>query len=803
MKAVAFSLATLVVGALAAPSPKIPSIRYPSLRSRPVLPDYVAPPLNNLAVQLASSNSSSHHYETPTVKAPKTNIWAPLSSDEAASVVSFLHNQTNLNLTAATDAGPWDNLISVVDLAVPNKTESLAYFDKNSTTPPRYAVASIMFNAFEEPYLEDFLVGPLPISTNTTAAPYGFRTTQGTSKIRNHDADADKVDEFVASITSEVDDIVEALLGAKTEAFDLFGIDPLWTSVDNRTISWRGYWAIPTNIFDAETLLPQGLYIKLDITGRDPSGWSCGGWLHNGVYYPTSADFRHAFENGEIEITTRNDGANSTWTGTDRDGPELKYDERPPPQAIAPGGQRFAVDEDAQFVEWFDFSFYWGFSRDSGMRLWDIKYKGERVVYELGLTEALAHYAGNDPVQSGTSYADTFYGFGPYAFELVQGYDCPNYAKYVDTTFHANEISTTHKNSICFFEHDESYPMQRHANGQYVSSTKNIAFKMRSASTVGNYDYSFTYSFYLDGTIEVGVSASGYIQSAYYAQNEEYGYHIHDGLSGSMHTHVLNWKVDVDILGTNNTMGFHKVVAEEISYPWYPTPRKTMKLVRSELESEDDAKLNWPANSQAMYLIYNKEEKNKFAEDRAWRIMPARGGGIHLAFNESSNLGNTMGFATHHLYVTKQKDSEFSVAHANNAYDPYHPIVDFSKYFDGENLQQEDLVLWVNLGMHHVPHTGDLGNTVQTTAQGSFMLSPHNYLLRDPSRQTKQMIRLNYNSSDDYIVSNVHTFGADPVKGQVNLSSLQPDYYDYQGDSNIRKFPYDPLHPYNDTVAIV
>jgi len=33
--------------------------------------------------------------------------------------------------------------------------------------------------------------------------------------------------------------------------------------------------------------------------------------------------------------------------------------------------------------------------------------------------------------------------------------------------------------------------------------------------------------------------ASGYIQSAYYAANGEYGYKIHDGLSGSMHDHVL------------------------------------------------------------------------------------------------------------------------------------------------------------------------------------------------------------------------------------------------------------------------
>lgn len=89
-------------------------------------------------------------------------------------------------------------------------------------------------------------------------------------------------------------------------------------------------------------------------------------------------------------------------------------------------------------------------------------------------------------------------------------------AHYVNTTFHANEVSTTHRKSICFYEQDEGYPMQRHSNGQYVSATKNIAFRMKSASTVGNYgsfsflnfdrqcsdacafnsiDYSFTYIF--------------------------------------------------------------------------------------------------------------------------------------------------------------------------------------------------------------------------------------------------------------------------------------------------------------------
>lgn len=175
-------------------------------------------------------------------------------------------------------------------------------------------------------------------------------------------------------------------------------------------------------------------------------------------------------------------------------------------------------------------------------------------------------------------------------------------------------------------------------------------------------------------------------------RSQDYGYHIHDGLSGSMHTHVLNWKIDIDILGTSNTVGFHKAVADDIKYPWSPKPRKTMKLVRSELENEDDSKLNWEMGS--MVLIYNKDEKNKFGEDRAWRIMPSRGNGIHLPMNESSNLGDTMAFGTHNFYVTKHHDSEYSVAHRNNAYDPYNPVVDFGKYFDGEDLVQEDLVLW-------------------------------------------------------------------------------------------------------------
>lgn len=211
----------------AAPSPKLPYFR--GTRPRPTVQNFV-------------SNVASAQYNLtdipgkPTTKAPHSNIWATLSNDEAAEVVSFLHNQTALNLTAASDAGSWDNQITVIDLAVPNKTvsrraslresqdltrlpqETLKYLSGKGPKPPRMAYATIMFNSVDEPYVEDYLVGPLPVSANTTYHPYSFRTTKGTSKVRNYDADSDATYKFMVDAAKTCDDIVEDLLGAPTDS---------------------------------------------------------------------------------------------------------------------------------------------------------------------------------------------------------------------------------------------------------------------------------------------------------------------------------------------------------------------------------------------------------------------------------------------------------------------------------------------------------------------------------------------------------------------------------------------------------
>lgn len=113
--------------------------------------------------------------------------------------------------------------------------------------PPRMAQVTIMFSACDEPFLEDYLVGPLPVSENTTAVPYSFRTTKGTSRITNYDADADKTQEFLVATAQTCDDIITDLLGAPADSWDIWGIDPLWHE-DGRVISApASFWALFTS----------------------------------------------------------------------------------------------------------------------------------------------------------------------------------------------------------------------------------------------------------------------------------------------------------------------------------------------------------------------------------------------------------------------------------------------------------------------------------------------------------------------------------------------------------------------------
>lgn len=401
-----------------------------------------------------------------------------------------------------------------------------------------------------------------------------------------------------------------------------------------------------------------------------------------------------------------------------------------------------------------DFSFLIALGH-TGVGLYDVRFKGQRIIYEAVLQEALSHYAGVEQLASETAYLDTMLKWEP--GKLIPGFDCPSYATYTE--------------DFCLFEYPKDFPLQRHADG-YYHATKNIAFIIRSVVTIGNYDYQMTFEFGLDGSIQVLARASGYIAWAPWndtAEDLEYGFKVREGWSGAIHDHLLNYKLDLDVNGVANSLYKTEFKPHQRAVPWSNSTINTMKVERSFIANEDQGRIDWAPNSAASYAVVNRDTPNQYGEYPGFKVYPSTGASISLTARNSTILGNAGHWTTHPLYVVKRKDSEPTASYVWSYYNIQEPLVDFNTYFDGESLDQEDIVLYFNLGMHHLPDTFDMPNTMFSGAQSGVTIRPQNYESSNPSLATRQMVDVSEDGKS------VEFYGQKMPSGTLNLASTNPD----------------------------
>lgn len=63
---------------------------------------------------------------------------------------------------------------------------------------------------------------------------------------------------------------------------------------------------------------------------------------------------------------------------------------------------------------------------------------------------------------------------------------------------------------------------------------------------------------------------------------------------------------------------------------------------------------------------------------------------------------------------------------------PGSPQQEFSKFFDGESVREQDIVVWFNLGMHHFTRAEDVPVTLFTEAVSSVVFAPQNFFGEGP-----------------------------------------------------------------------
>ena len=100
-----------------------------------------------------------------------TNPFASLTVAETTAIHGWVSDPARaLNLTAGDKAWISDNFIYRIEAHRPPKSDAVAYLDHPDTAaaPPRYAHVVVHHGAAAEPYVQDYVVGPLPVGPQTS-----------------------------------------------------------------------------------------------------------------------------------------------------------------------------------------------------------------------------------------------------------------------------------------------------------------------------------------------------------------------------------------------------------------------------------------------------------------------------------------------------------------------------------------------------------------------------------------------------------------------------------------------------------
>jgi primary-amine oxidase len=156
------------------------------------------------------------------------------------------------------------------------------------------------------------------------------------------------------------------------------------------------------------------------------------------------------------------------------------------PINIPAGGNRYTINSQTSHVRYPGWDFFLSWRRETGLSFWNLKFRGDSILYEVSLQEASASYSmASDPAAMNSQLLDRFWGLGAASTPLIEGYDCPYGAMFLNSNFYIGERSYRAMRNVCIFEMDLGRPMSRHSDRATARSTRGVALIVRWMATVG------------------------------------------------------------------------------------------------------------------------------------------------------------------------------------------------------------------------------------------------------------------------------------------------------------------------------
>jgi len=405
-----------------------------------------------------------------------------------------------------------------------------------------------------------------------------------------------------------------------------------------------------------------------------------------------------------------------------------------PLEILQPEGPSFNVN--GYEVRWQKWRFRVGFTSREGLVLHQLAYEDKGrirpILYRASLCEMQVPYGDPTRTHNKKNVFDVGeYGIGRMANSLRLGCDCLGTIHYFDANVvnMAGEAETI-ENAVCM--HEEDYgTLWKHTDWRtnHCEVRRSRRLVISFFATVGNYDYGFFWYLYQNGEIQVEVKLTGCLSVGAYPPGAQptHGVLVAPQLYAPIHQHYFNFRLDMDIDGTGNSIYEADTVADPPgpANPYNSSYRPQYLPIRSEAEAGRDAN---PATGRS-WLVVNPSQRNSVDQPTGYRIMPGADTARPFAYDGASLLRRA-GFIRHTLWVTAYNPAE---RYAAGDYINQNPAPDgLAQWVMRDRpLENTDLVAWYTVGVHHIPRPEDW--PVMPVTYAGFMLKPAGFFDQNPA----------------------------------------------------------------------
>ncbi|KAK6189013.1 hypothetical protein SNE40_005067 [Patella caerulea] len=721
-------------------------------------------------------------------ESPNPGVFHDLTRSELVSLQEYLYSDkaSDLNLVRPDKVALNVSYVFITDLLPPNKTEVLGHINGNEPAPVRRARVVVFRGDKTTPVVEEYIVQPIPnptshelfqLRTRPNSIPFAYRPIGLVELAEVQEALWIPLQEEIGDILKESYDAGIVDCGDKCLTFYPHPMSSAIVGADIRKMWFETNYYVPYY-----GLHPTGFMFLGQIDGADKSKFSIEKVIYGGESFNSIKEFKTAYTTGtvtktKLEFPKVDKNLFSTLNFRGDDKPSKRA-----PQLVEPDGKRYTLNH--RQVKYMDWQFDFRMSVLTGPQLYNIMYGKDRIAFEVGLQEIAVFYAGANPAAKLTDFVDSGVLLGTHAKSLIPGGDCPETATFIPATFLSELTEEPHTNqrAFCLFEQHTGVPLRRHlsysvSEGAFYGGVMDNVLILRTILTVVNYDYIFDFIFHQNGAMEVRAVSTGYIYTTFYNQAEDkYGFRLHENILANLHHHMFHFKVDLDVLGTSNRYETLDIETEDVDIS-----EETGNLgdkynqifyTKNLKNTETEAAYKFNFDTPKYHIIHNNAEKTSFGVPKAYRIQ--MNGMSKQTLKENSGNEATVPWSRYQMAVTKYKPDEFGSSSPYKMYDGRSPIVNFQQYIDdNDNIVDQDLVLWLAMGVHHIPHTEDLPITPTPGAHLSFALLPYNYFKEDPSMTSHDSITVVHkdptNPQDGVVFRRYHNATGRPTN--VNLPS--------------------------------